>query len=372
MSRTALLLMLLLVATACPTAAYNETKIIIAEKSSYNLPGNSLPGIAASIAEGVELLRLSAVMTGDQKVILLDSPTLNRLTGVPELFPDRVAEDGFYYPVDFSYEDIQQLFQRQESLPEKVAVPDTDSSCFFTIPLLSDALKLIKTMAAGTNTRPGVVLEIKQNWRYLREGKDLSSEALALMARHGFVDKADGFVATHDPEELKRIHDEIMPALGMSLRTLQLIDSDTGRETMRFERGKWQPYNYDWLFTKFGLKSLSSYADAIAFPPETAITPEGQFLLSKYFEDAHLLGLQLLAFPFDQFATPLPAFSESLADLAAFCLFEAGFDGLFTGNDRMLREHLAQHLAEIEQQSQHQKTPIEILLEKAKKENGSQ
>lgn len=370
MSRTTPLLFLLLLSAICPLTVHGETKIIIAEKSGYNLYGNSLSGIAAAIAEGAETLRLCAVMTSDQKVILLDDATLNRVTDVIERFPDRAAADGFFYPFDFSFEEIQQLFLKQKSLADQNDFPENAPHPFLKIPLLSEALSLIKTMTAGTGRRPEIVLEIKQNWRYQNNGNDLSFEALSMMARHGFTNESDGFVATYDPEELKRIHDEVMPALGLSLKTLQLIDDSNGRETMRLERGKWQPYNYDWLFTKFGLKSLSSFADAMAFPPETAISPEGQLLLTEYFEDAHLLGLQLFAFPFDQFATPLPPFSATYADLAVFCLFEAGFDGLLTQNAQMLEDYLAQRQVELKQRAENPKTQVEIILEKAKMENG--
>ena len=369
MSRIILLLLMVLTAPLTSTLVFGaSTPLIIAEKSGYTLPGNSLPGIAAAIAEGTELLRLSAVMTADSKIILLDEAILDQISDVGDRFPDRASDDGSYYPIDFIYEEIQQLSLRQESLQPENDFPETDSAFFLNIPLLSDALSLIKAMSVGNDRHPRIVLELRQNWRYLNAGDDLSFEALSVLTRHGFKDRTAGFIATHDPEELKRIHDEIMPALDMSMKTLQLIETNKGTETMRLERGKWLPYNYDWLFTKFGLKSLSTFADAIGFPPETAITADKKLRLTEYFQDAHLLGLQLLAYPFDQFASPLPDFAATYTDLAAFCLFEAGFDGLLTRKERILRDHLARRQVEIEEETENPKSPIEILLEKAREE----
>ena len=370
MLRIAPLLMLLLLLTTCPGQVRAEAKLVIAEKSSFTLPGSSLPGIAAAVAQGAELIRLNTLMTSDRKVIILNGATLGTLTDVDEHFPERARTDGLFYPVDFSYEEIQQLSLRHQPPTGPNDNSPIHPSSFLKVPLLSDALALIALMSETIDTHPGIVLEIKQSWRYLHEGLDISLEALSLMAQNGFLESEDGFVACYDPEELKRIHDKIMPSLNMSLKTLLLVDI-TGGETMRFDRGKWQPYNYDWIFTKFGLKSLSTFADAVGFSPKIAINSDGELLISEYFEDAHLLGLKLLAYPFDEFAATLPVYAETLPELADFCLFEAGFDGLVTGRDRILREHLALRQAQLEQERKNPKSPIEVLLENARKESRS-
>ena len=151
----------------------------------------------------------------------------------------------------------------------------------------------------------------------------------------------------------------------IDLKILQLTEEKSGTETRRFERGRWLPYDYDWLYTKFGLKAASGYADMIMLMPDFLVGTSGDLLNQQYIEDAHLLGMTVLVQTLDHYAESLPSFSATFASLVELYLFTAGADGLITEKDALIREMLESRSAEKDSGGKN-KTTIELLLENLK------
>jgi len=346
-------------------------KMVIARSNDHFLPGSSLPALAITIAQGAEIVHLSLAMSADNQVIILSDTVINEITNAAELFPDKVRQDGSYLVMDFTLEELQQL--SLVNTPQLTSSTETPRAGIPPLPqiriaTLSDAFNLIKTMQYNLGRRIEIVGEIKKSWQYLHENRDISKAVIDTCRQHGYTTHDSGlFIASYDPEELQRIHDELFAEAGIDLKIFQLIEENSGKETQHFELGRWLNYNYDWLYTKFGLKAVSAYADMISLSHDFLISNSGDLLHQEYVEDAHILGLKIIVNPVDQVADELPDFATSFESFLELCLFTAGTDGLITERDVFIREFMENQLPD-NSSGKKNKTTIELLLENVKKQ----
>jgi glycerophosphoryl diester phosphodiesterase len=344
-------------------------KMVIAKSSDHFLPGASLPALAITIAQGAEFVHLNLAMSADNQIIILGDTVLNEITNAAELFPDRSRKDGSYHVMDFTLEELQQLsLARTPGITPGTAPSDLVPLPQIRIATLNDALDLIKMMQHNLSRRIEIIAEIKKSWQYKHENRDISRAVIDICRQHGYTTDDSGLsIASYDPEELQRIHDELFAESAVDLKIFQLIEENSGVETQRFERGRWLHYNYDWLYTKFGIKAASAYADMISLRPDFLVSETGDLLHQEYVEDAHILGLKIIIHPIDYLAESLPAFSANLESFLEFCLFTAGADGLITEKDLAMREFIKKQSPE-GSHGKEIKTTIELLLENLKRE----
>ncbi len=346
-------------------------KMVIARSNDHFLSGSSLPALAITIAQGAEIVHLNLAMSADNQVIILSDTVINEITNAAELFPDKVRQDGSYLVMDFTLEELQQLsLVNSPQVTSSTETPRADLTPLpqIRIATLSDALNLIKTMQNNLGRRIEIIGEIKKSWQYLHENRDISKAVIDTCRQHGYATHDSGlYIASYDPEELQRIHDELFAEAGVDLKIFQLIEENSGKETQHFELGRWLNYNYDWLYTKFGLKAVSAYADMISLSHDFLISDTGDLLHQEYVEDAHILGLKIIVNPVDQVADELPDFATSFESFLELCLFTAGTDGLITERDVFMREFMENQLPD-NSSGKKNKTTIELLLENVKRQ----
>ena len=345
------------------------SKLVISGNNDQFLPAESLPALAITIAGGSETIHLSLAMTGDYQVVLLRDTILDDITNVASIFPDKGRADGRFHVMDFTLAELQQLSLRTAEPIQSPSAAATPPFPGIAIATLEEALGVIKTMEFNRGSSIGIVAEIKKSWQYLHEQKDISKTVIDLFQQFGYSSQTSNLIlASYDPEELKRIHDSLMPAAGIDLKLLQLTEDNTGQQTQRFELGRWQPYSYDWIFTKFGIKAVSGYADMIAIKPEFLVSPTGDLLRQDYVEDIHILGMQIIVNPFDPLTESYLLETSSVESLAETLLFTAGADGLITHLDQEIRDFLNRRT---NQDPTQRKTTIELLLENVKKQQNN-
>ena len=85
-------------------------KIVIAHRgASGYLPEHTLEAKSMAYAMGANYIEQDVVMTADDHLIVLHDITLDRTTNVDEVFPNRARDDGRFYAIDFTLEEIRQL-----------------------------------------------------------------------------------------------------------------------------------------------------------------------------------------------------------------------------------------------------------------------
>ncbi len=320
-----------LLLTVMAVFAQAGDKVVIAHRAASGyLMEHNLPSVALAVAMGSDYIEQDLVMTKDDQVIVLHDPTLERVTNVAELFPGRKRQDGKYYALDFTLAEIKQLHLK-EPYPNSGRFPDTSKNLQLAVPTFREELELIRGLEKTMRQDIGIYPEIKQPWLHRKEGKDISMAVLKILREYGFKSKEDKiYLQCFDPDELKRIHDEMMPVLQMELKLIQLIDDNNGNETKSLQWGEWANYNYDWISSKSGLRALSASVSGIGMDKSMLVDEGGNLLRPELVSDAHSLGMVVHAYTFRREKESLPSYVAGFEALLEFFYFKVGVDGVFT------------------------------------------
>ena len=361
MYRFTRILILIIVVFLMPKGLLAQTKWVISNGSASNMPAGSLTSLAVAIERGAEAIKLDVVLSNDNQVVVLGDTILNQLTNAAKIFPERARPDGNLYAIDFSLDELKSLSHSSadgfdDRLEASFVMPR------FGLRSLSEILDYLRLIEPSLESNLDLICEVKKSWFHRREDKDLSTAVYSLLTGFANVSaKINLYFASYDPEELQQLAQTKMTASSGEIGLIQLVGINDGSEVMTQEFGRYQPYNFDWLFTRFGLKAVSTYADSIGLQPQTVLADDGNPIRAGYLEDARMLGLKLFIYPAHADDYPVSATMGSLEASLEQLLFTTGFDGLLTSRDEDVRIWLAKRLANGEQNTQQQ--TIERLIE---------
>ena len=314
-----------------------EPLVIAHRGASGYLPEHTLESKVLAFAQGADFIEQDVVMTRDDQLVVIHDLTLERTTDVAALFPGRARADGSYYVIDFTLEELRRLAvsegRRQDGqaqYPQRFPA----GTSRFGLHTLEEELELIRGLEQSTGRRVGIYPELKSPWFHHQHGKDLASAVLRVLRDQGYRSAADGvFVQSFDHAELRRVHDDLLPALGLDLPLVQLIAENAWQETFeRAEDGQWRPADYLWMQTPQGLQSLATWVVGVG-PAFTMLLEAGtpaEPRANGFVAAAHAAGLVVHPYTFRQEANELPPFAASLPALLTFFLDDVGVDGVFT------------------------------------------
>lgn len=322
-----LILVLVMMVSTTTAAAIAQDKVVIAHRgASGYLPEHTIAAKAMAYAMGVDYIEQDLVMTKDDHLVVLHDHYLDRVTDVQEKFPDRKREDGRYYVIDFTLAEIRTLDvserYRFDADNNKIPVfadrfPLTQSR--FKVHTLAEEIELIQGLNKSTGGDIGVYPEAKSPSFHLDAGKDLSRAILQTLKDYGYADKeSKAYYQTFEIEELKRVHNDLLPLLDMDMKLIQLMGGGD--------------YYAD-ITTAAGLEALSEYADGIG-PSIGLIIPNdakaGELKMTGLVANAHTVGLEVHPYTFRQEKMATPPYAESYEHLLEIFLNQAGVDGVFT------------------------------------------
>ena len=301
-------------------------KIVIAHRgASAYLPEHTLASKAMAYAMGADYIEQDVVMTRDDVLIVLHDITLDRTTDVAEQFPDRARADGRYYAIDFNLAEIRQL-----KVSERFGIDNGRKvqvfanrfpmeSANFRVPTLQEEIELIQGLNRSSGKDIGIYPEIKGPEFHRQQGKDISTAVVEMLKQYGYTSKQDKvFLQTFSFTELRLIKQEILPAAGIELKLIQLIDSaDTD----------------PWMFEADGMNRLADFADGIG--PEKSLviasdSSRNNIKQTQLVARAHAAGLQVHPYTYRADSGQVPDYARSFEDLLELHYIEAGVDGLFT------------------------------------------
>ncbi|MDA1372154.1 MAG: glycerophosphodiester phosphodiesterase [Proteobacteria bacterium] len=301
-------------------------KIVIAHRgASGYLPEHTLEAKAMAYAMGADYIEQDVVMTSDDHLIVLHDITLDRTTDVDEQFPARAREDGRYYAIDFTLEEIRQLNVSEGYEIENGKKVQSYANRFplgssvFRIPTFREEIEFIQGLNKSTGNDIGIYPEIKQPEFHREEGKDISTAVVNLLKDYGYTSKQDKvFLQTFSFEELEIIKQQILPAAGIEVNLIQLIGG---------------PGSYPWMFAEDGMDKLAFFADGIG--PEKGLvvartsTP-GDLEITSLVQRAHAAGMQVHPYTYRLDPGQVPRYAASFEELLEQHYFQADVDGLFT------------------------------------------
>lgn len=342
MNKTLLALMTSAVLLA-PVFAQTGDKIVVAHRgASGYLPEHTLPAKAMAHAMGADYLEQDVVMTKDNQLIVLHDHYLDRVTDVAKKFPGRARADGRYYAIDFTLPEIRQLSFTEEfvldkdgkmsqKFPNRFPMWKSD----FRIHTLAEEIEMIQGMNHSTGKNVGIYVETKAPWFHKTEGKDISVAVLETLKKYGYTKKDDKvFLQSFDAPDLQRVHDELLPKMGMDIKLVQLITLTDDKETMVINKdGTLTNYSYDWMFEPGAMAKIAKYADGVGpwYPMvvEESSTP-GNIKTTIMVKEAHANGLVVHPYTFRQDAGKVPPYAKNLTDMLDIFYNTADVDGVFT------------------------------------------
>lgn len=334
-----LILLSLLFAGWSVQAAESEKLVIAHRGASGYLPEHTLAAKALAFGQGAHYLEQDVVMTRDDHLIVFHDLTLDRTTNVAQLYPGRARADGAHYVIDFTLTELRalQVSEGQQAFAG-IKVPlypgrFPPGGARFSIHTLQEELELIAGLRHSTGRSVGIYPELKAPWFHHQHGKDLATAVLEVLKQYGYTSKDEAvFLQSFDHRELVRVHDELLPALGMDLKLVQLIAENAWGETWEPDaEGNLQPYDYAWMHTPAGLHALARSVDGIGPALDMlvdAASPSHMPVISSITRDAHAAGL--LVHPYTFRRDRLPAYVADFDELLELVLFEVGVDGIFT------------------------------------------
>jgi len=288
----------------------NEKVVIAHRGASGYLPEHTLPAKAMAFAMNVHFIEQDIVLSKDNVPIVIHDIHLETVTDVVVKFPSKNRDDGRFYVIDFTFEELKQL-----NVSERFD-PATNEAIFpnrfplfksnFKLHSLQEEIELIQGLNKSTGKNIGIYPEIKAPAFHLKEGKDISKIVVDVLKNYGYLTKKDNCILQcFDAPELKRIRIE----LNSELFLVQLIEFE--------EEGK-------------KLEEFATYADGIGPWYKQIIKGKddnGKWIISDLVSNAHKNNLKVHAYTFR--ADQLGDF-KTFEDLLQVALYEANIDGVFT------------------------------------------
>ncbi len=310
-----------------PTNQENKDIIVVAHRgASGYLPEHTLEAVAMAHSWGVDYIEPDLVMTKDDRLVVLHDPHLDTTTNVAELFSKRMREDGRFYVVDFTLNEIKQL-RVHERMNLKTGQPVfkdrfPKNKSDFRVPTFEEYIELVQGLNKSRGKTVGIIPEIKAPEFHQMEGKDIVSKTLEVLSRYGYEENNQAIIQCFFPPTLKALKDKTKIPL------LQLIADDSWGETSA---------NYKKLQTKEGLKEIASYAQYLGpWIPQLISNKDGKVVISELVKNAHEVGLKVMPYTIrlEDVSEPFKTSDE----MVKFLINEVKVDGLFSDfADRLLK-----------------------------------
>ncbi len=312
-----------------------KSKLVIAHRgASGYLPEHTIAAKAMAYAQGADYIEQDLVMTKDDEVVVLHDHYLDTVTNVGEVFPNRAREDGRFYVIDFTLDEIRQLavYERFEnSGVSKVPVfndrfPLEKST--FRVNTFAEEIELIQGLNKSTGRTVGIYPEIKSPAFHREEGKDISAAVLKVLRNYGYRTKQDlVFLQCFDPYELQRIHQQLFSEMEMAVPLVQLLGTDP---------------QFEPALTEEGLAQIAAYADGIGPSMYLVVKPGSGVEVTDLVDRAH--GLGMVVHPYTFRRDQLPEFVDDYEQLLKIFFDDAGVDGVFTDFPDLTKEFIASNL----------------------------
>ncbi len=298
--------------------------IVIAHRgASGYLPEHTLEAKALAYAMGADYLEQDCVLTRDDVPVVLHDVHIDTVTNVANVFADRARDDGRFYAIDFTVEELKSLrvTERIDHETGKPVFPGRfpAGKSRFEVPTLVEEIEMIQGLNRSTGKNIGIYPEIKAPAWHHEQGKDLSRILLNVLHENGYRTKDDAcFVQCFDVEETRRLRED----LDCQMQLVQLIgDKKWSRDDAGFDE--------DYISEE--MSKIAEYADGIgpALPHViSGADASGKPMVTPLVAAAHKHGL--VVHPYTLRADSMPEWANNFEALLRMCYEDANLDGLFT------------------------------------------
>lgn len=330
--------------------ALSSTLEVIAHRgASGYLPDHTLAAKAMAHAMSPDYIEQDLVMTKDDHIVVLHDLYLDNISNVAALHPTRARQDGHFYVIDFTLNELKTLSISSPFKTIKGNLKAKYPNRFplfksrFSIHTFAEEIELIQGLNQATGKNIGIYPEIKAPWFHRQHDKDISKAVLKVLKRYGYQARQDKvLLQSFDPTALKRINADLLPSMNMSIRLVQLIAETEWQETQMLIGGNWQNLNYDNMLTDSGLKEIATYAQGIGPWHGSMLTSLSKMQVNsaaKLVAKAQSLGL--VVHPYTFRTDDLPNYVNSYKEWLVLYQRELKVNGIFTDFPDKTRELIA-------------------------------
>ena len=226
---------LMLIVASFAFALASEVVVIAHRGASGYLPEHTLEAYALAYGLGADFIEPDLVLTSDGVLIALHDTTLESTTDVAQVFPERAREDGRFYAIDFTLQEIKQLrVQERRGADGQPAFPNRfpQDLASFEIPTHAELIELVQGLNHTTGRNVGIYPELKSPAWHADEGMPMEEILLAELSEYGYEGPdARVFVQSFEFESLERLRE-----LGTELPLVMLIWSPDHATEEAFDR----------------------------------------------------------------------------------------------------------------------------------------
>lgn len=287
--------------------------IIAHRGASGYLPEHTKEATVMAYMQGADYIEQDLVLTKDNHLVVLHDIHIETVTNVEQVFQQRAREDGRYYAIDFTLDELRQLriHERENSEHKRVFAARYTGSANFTIATFSEMVELIGELNRMFGTNTGFYPEIKAPEWHLAENKNIA-DVLVKTLNSLELNNAQSriFVQSFEPTSLQYLKD----TLKIKVPLVQLIGSNDWEESSA---------DYTRMQTEEGLREIAKYAAAIGPWLPQIISEEGFSDLTSMAKQA---GLKVHPYTFRMDVIN----NEKKAEELFIALKKHGIDGLFT------------------------------------------
>lgn len=301
------------------------------------LPEHTLAAKALAHAMGADYIEQDVVLTRDAVPIVLHDIYLDSTTDVAAKFPDRQRQDGHYYAMDFTLEEVRRLAVHERVAAKgdnrKAVYPQRfpPQHALFSVPTLAEEIDLISGLDESRGRSTGLYIELKSPNRHRQAGLDSPGAVLQVLREKGYDKRPDSVILQcFDDATLKQLRDTLESPLPL----VQLIGDNSWGEDSAVD--------YDFLRTEEGLDYIAGYANGIG--PWLAHVylgrdGDGKARLHPLLQQARARGL--LVHPYTFRRDELPGGVDSFDELLDIFLQAPSVDGIFTDFPDLAVQYLA-------------------------------
>jgi glycerophosphoryl diester phosphodiesterase len=308
----------------------NSAPIVIGHRgASGYLPEHSTESAVMAHMMECDYIEQDCVISRDGVPIVMHDITLDDLTDVAKVFPDRKQADGHWYVYDFTVDELRRLRLTERRSPGR-AWKDKGTRFplelgSFRISTLAEHLQLIQGLNQSRGRTAGVYVEVKEPKKHRAAGLDASTQILKVLAEYGY-DAADDaiFLQCFDKDEVIRIRNELKNPLPL----IYLLGKAPGDDD---------------------IKEAAGFCDGLGVLYTLVVSgADGeQPVITDLVETAHQHGLQVHVWTFRTDA--LPAFAESGEQLLEWLAVGAGVDGIFADQPDVVVQWRSQRMSQVTQ-----------------------
>ena len=307
---------------------------IIAHRGACGyLPEHTLPAVELAHTFDADYIEQDVVLTSDGVPIVLHDVTLELTTNVATLFPERHRDDGLFYAIDFTLEEIKALnaHERTDSLgnpvfPERYSGTEAE----FKVPTLAEEIETVDRLNKASSKRTGVYIELKRPEFHEQEGVDIYQAVIDVLTTFNRLgENAETVIQCFDPETLKRFaHEGTFKGPLVQLVLTESIANWRG--------------DFEAMHTTSGLKEVAEYAHGIG--PDVNLLENESGGSSEMVVAAKKLGLFLHPYTLRADSESIPGVNFEALHKKLFIDLEV--DGAFTDFADQTRELLI-HMGKI-------------------------